>query len=836
MTALNLKWVAPASRQCGFLLFALALALRASSPLAAADAQFNEQIKPFLTAYCVSCHGEQKQKGDRRFDQLTGDITDDSSLVDLQDIIDQLNLAEMPPKNAKQPPDNERQAVVALLTGRINKYHDERKSSGSNTTLRRLNSREYKNTIRDLFHFNISMFDPTTGFPTDGTTDHLDNIGQTLVTSGHLLQRYLDAADSVVQKAITPTTKPESRVWRFNSGFRQQPEIDQVHGRTNGFSHLTLYDVPAADKPEGAYAHLVQFKEGVPFDGVYEVRFKAEALNRRHPYEIEFVGTNPDDPLRLNIVAGNARVGPMYKPQPIEPVLAEFDLADETQWYTARVWLDAGFAPRFTFPNGMMDVREMWGKMSRKYRDQFPPLVRGGIVEHRFNVIKYGKLPQIHIHEVEIEGPFYDTWPTPTQIAVLGDDWQTAHLTGQLTPDQMRLHLAEFASRAYRRSITSEELDRLMQVIEHRQKSGRTPLEAYSDGLKAVLCSPSFLYLDEPAPGKLSQHALASRLSYFLWSSIPDEELLASTETGKLIQPKALSAQVERMLKDSRSAAFLDGFLDSWLTLRDLGSMPPDRNKFEDFYRFDLQTAMRQETRLFARRLLDENLDIAKFLDADFTYVNKGLARLYGLPSPSSHDYQLVNLTDRHRGGLLGQGSVLTVTANGIDTSPVVRGVWLLENILGTPPNPPPPDVEPLDPDIRGAQTIREQLEKHRNVAACYDCHRKIDPLGFALENYDAIGAWRAQYSSKQPIDSAGELPSGEKFTDIQELKQILLTRQSQFATALTTKLLSYATGRPMTVADRAQIDAIVRQLQDKGNGFRDLVQLIVHSKTFQSK
>jgi hypothetical protein len=830
------KRVLLASCQRFFLLVAVAFAGQASAGLAAADQPFASQIKPFLDTYCISCHGEQKQKGDRRFDQLSEEITDDASLVDFQDIVDQLNLAEMPPKGAKKPSDTERQAAVAWLTSRIQKYHEVRRSSGGYSTLRRLNSREYKNTIRDLFHFNISMFDPTTGFPADGQTDHLDNIGQTLVTSGHLLERYLDAADRAINKAMTLGTKPEPRKWLFDRNFRQQPEIDQVHGRTNGFSHITLYDVPAADKPEGAYGHIAQFREGVPFDGFYEVRLKAEALNRRHPYDVEFVGTDPDDPLRLNIVAGNARVGPMYKPQPIEPVLAEFDLADEPRWYTARVWLDAGFAPRFTFPNGMMDAREMWGKMSRKYRDHFPPLVRGGIVEHRFNVIKYGKLPQIHIYEIEIEGPFYDSWPTATQKAILGDDSQTVHQTGQISSDQMRLHLAKFASRAYRRSVKSEELDRLIQVVEHRRKSGRTPLESYGDGLKAVLCSPSFLYLDEATSGKLSQHSLASRISYFLWSSMPDDELISAAETGKLMQAKALSAQVERMLKDSRSDAFLDGFLDSWLTLRDLGSMPPDRNKFEDFYRYDLQTAMRQETRLFARRLLDENLDIIKFLDADFTYINKGLAKLYGLPAPRSRDYQLVNLTDGHRGGLLGQGSVLTVTANGIDTSPVVRGVWLLENILGTPPNPPPPDVEPLDPDIRGAQTIREQLEKHRNVAACYDCHRRIDPLGFALENYDAIGAWRDRYSPKQSIDSAGELPSGEKFQNIQELKQILLKRQDQFATALTTKLLAYATGRPMTAADRPQINAIVGELRTRGNGFRDLIQLVAASKAFQSK
>jgi hypothetical protein len=478
----------------------------------------------------------------------------------------------------------------------------------------------------------------------------------------------------------------------------------------------------------------------------------------------------------------------------------------------------------------------MWGKMYRKYRDQLPPLTRGGIVEHRFNVIKFGKLPQIHIYEVEIEGPFYDEWPTPAQRAVLGNDFDAVQRTGELSSGQARKHLGEFASRAYRRPVQPEELDRLMQVVATRREAGRSPLEAFGDGLKAVLCSPSFLYLDEPRTGTLPPSAVASRLSYFLWSSMPDETLLAAANSGKLARPEGMREQVERLLRDPRSAAFLDGFLDSWLTLRDLGSMPPDRTKFEEFYRYDLQSAMKQETRLFARRLLDENLSVRNFLDADFTYVNSGLAKLYGLPAPRGGEFQLVNLTDRRRGGLLGQGSVLTVTANGIDTSPVVRGVWLLENILGTPPNPPPPDVEPLDPDIRGAQTIREQLEKHRSVASCYDCHRKIDPLGFALENYDAIGAWRNAYSAKAKIDSAGELPSGQKFSGVEEFKQVLLERQDQFATALTAKLLAYAAGRQITSADRPEIDAIVKKLNASGGGFRDLVQLVAASQAFRSK
>jgi Protein of unknown function (DUF1588)/Protein of unknown function (DUF1585)/Protein of unknown function (DUF1592) len=267
-----------------------------------------------------------------------------------------------------------------------------------------------------------------------------------------------------------------------------------------------------------------------------------------------------------------------------------------------------------------------------------------------------------------------------------------------------------------------------------------------------------------------------------------------------------------------------------------LGSMPPDRAKFDDFYRFDLQTAMREETRLFTRRLIDENLSVVNFLDSDFTYINKPLARLYDISPPQGSGFELVKLQDGRRGGLLGQASVLTVTANGIDTSPVVRGVWLLENILGTPPTPPPPDVPPLDPDVRGAKSIREQLEKHRNVASCYDCHRKIDPLGFALENYDAIGNWRQTYEGQAQIDTAGELPSGQHFSDVEGFKRILVERREQFVAALTSKLLAYATGRRIGPADRLQVQRIVAKLGERGDGMRDLIELVATSEGFLSK
>jgi hypothetical protein len=263
--------------------------------------------------------------------------------------------------------------------------------------------------------------------------------------------------------------------------------------------------------------------------------------------------------------------------------------------------------------------------------------------------------------------------------------------------------------------------------------------------------------------------------------------------------------------------------------------MPPDRGNFSAFYHYDLDSAMRLETFLFARYLTDQNLSVTNFLNSDFTFVNKPLARHYGIQPPAKPGFQFVRLSDPRRGGLLGQASILTLTANGIDTSPVVRGVWLLENILGTPPSPPPPDVEALDPDIRGAKTIRDQLRKHRDTATCNDCHRKIDPLGFALENFDPIGRWRTAYGRQGKIDASGELPGGQRFDNVEGLKTILLERRGQFAKALTEKLLAYAIGRHIHPSDRPHTDRILQQLDAQGNGFRDLIRLVVISEPFRS-
>jgi len=796
-------------------------------------------VQPFLNRYCLECHGPRQQKGNRHFDQLNSEIRDDDAHTTFQEILDQLTLGSMPPKKAQQPPQEERRAVIAWFTDRIALDRATRRSAAAGPLLRRLNLREYRNTLRDLLALDMTIFDPTAGLPKDQLEDHFDNIGAALVTSGPLLDRYLDAAEHAIRKAIYPLDRPQPQVWTFRGPFYQQREIDGSRERAKALNYLGLYDVVGSEKNEGAYAPMLDFPEGVPADGTYELRFRAAGVNRINHYDQAFLGLDPAEPLRLGIVPGNAAVGPMHKPQPIEPLLAELELADEAQWYTVPIRLDRGFSPRFTFRNGPIDVQSFWQKLVAKYRDEFKKLklrADGAVtrVVARTAVLSNGKLPQIRIHEVEIKGPVINEWPTTSQQAVFGEDCARIISSRTIDEPQVRRQLTRFATRAFRRPAQPEEIDRLVTLWQDGCRSGRTPLEAYADALQAVLVSPGFLYFDEHADdGSSSAFALASRLSYFLWSTMPDQRLLDLAADGRLRDPKVLAGEAERMLRDSRVEGFIHSFLDSWLTLRDLGSMPPDRKNFKAYYQNDLGPAMRRETELFAQALLSENLSVMNFLDADFTFVNRPLARHYWLEPPEGFGFERVKLTDKRRGGLLGQAGVLAVTANGIETSPVVRGVWLLENILGTPPSPPLADVEPLDPDARGATSIRERLQKHRENPNCYECHRKIDPLGFALENFDPIGRWRDHDEQGLKIDSAGELPDGATFADVIGLKRILVEQRELFARSLARKLLEYALGRRLKPTDRPAIDRLLAHQRQAGNGFRDLVIQAVLSEPF---
>ena len=410
------------------------------------DAPARDTIGPFLKTYCSECHGVEKQKGDRRFDQLTLPASDADDLTLLQDALDQLNLGDMPPRKAKQPPAEQVKAVINDLTRSVAEGQTRINSTGGQTVLRRLNRREYINTIGDLFALNMTMFDPTTKFPSDQVVMHMDNIGDALRTSDYLLDQYLDAADQVVEKAFKLQERPAEKTWTFKGNFRQQPQFDRVQNQApEPFRYLNLFETPKSFKHNGAYAPLLAFADGVPADGYYEIKVKAEAMHRQNSYDpAVFAPMDTEEPFRLGVVPGNNKAGWLHYPQPIEPLLAETTLGDSgPEWHTFKVWLDAGYTPRFTFPNGMMSL------VNNGFSMRHPNLLPKG--SRLFNSAEYLELaPHIRIHEVSIRGPLYDRRPPASQQVILGGIPFEASRTREI--------LTAFASRAYRRPAQPRKL------------------------------------------------------------------------------------------------------------------------------------------------------------------------------------------------------------------------------------------------------------------------------------------------------------------------------------------------------------------------------------------
>ena len=803
---------------------------------------FQEKIAPFFEKHCYKCHGENKQKADRRFDLLSFPVSNDDQLVDFQDALDQLNLGEMPPEEEIRPNQNELKQTIEWLTLAISNAQKQKLSTGGETVLRRLNKREYLYTISDLFNLNTNSFDPTQNFPSDNEVHHLDNQGHALVTSGFLLDKYLDAADMVVEKALPSLKKPNIQEWIQNDGFEQgeftrfmrEVQFLDSNLKQNSLHHIRLYEHPRSQRHMGSYGYMSDLSEGVPADGYYFFAFDATALYRIPPYEKNFAGTRSDEPFRLAVVPGNIEVGPLHLPQPLEPELAKFEMVEgKRKKYSARIWLDKGSTPRVIFLNGAHRARDAHIEASKFVRQNkgLIPLETGN--EDLIYGLQYAKLPQVRIYHMYLRGPIIDQWPTFVQKEMIGGN--------TFDPNLVTQNLENFLARAYRRPPTDKQIQSLLQIYRKRKSKGIGSWQAYKDSLKAALCSPNFIYLKEPVERKLNKldsYAIASRLSYFLWSSMPDRKLLDLAEHGILNDQKILSQEVERMLIDPKSNRFVDGFLDAWLTLDNLGTTPPDQNRFSEYYIDDLATAMRQETHVFFRHILDQNLPTSEFITAEYTFLNPALARHYRIDLPNFRmkppdSFTKVSTNGHPRGGLLGQASIHTVTANGVDTSPIIRGVWILENILGTPPAPPPPDIEAIEPDIRGSLTIRDQMEKHRTDPTCAECHRKIDPLGFGLENFDAIGRYRSTYRPRKIIDASGILPGGKEFKDLGEFMWHFREQESKFTRALTNKLMEYALGRQLEISDRPEIDRILDKIINADLGFRDLVNEVVMSDLF---
>ena len=783
-------------------------------------------LGPFLKAYCISCHGPEKQKGDRRFDHLTGDLTSLEEAELSQEILDQLNLAEMPPEGKKQPSAAELKEIVSLLTSSLAKARENARENSGKVVLRRLNRVEYLNTMRDLFELKMVDFDPTTTFPPDDPLDGFDNVGEGLIASSHLLQNYLEAARKVADKVIRPGPRP--KMIKYQSGTRSKTDIGKVIINGVGIDKVARREAGRLyikfRQPLGL--PLLDKKRGVPADGEYVIRFSAQAVRRKSRYKDEDLRFNSNEPMRLSISIDSRELGATA-----HRIIGEYEIPDDQVIEIEhRVWLEKGFTFHVHWANGPN------GSFKRILRKVLPKYNKDALYPIRNPPEMYvGSGPELHIHTLGIEGPFYEEWPLP------GFDRFFPDPPVAPGPEYLRDCLSRLANAAFRRPVSGAELKPYLDLAERYLEENKDFWAVARYGVRAILTSPRFLYLAEAAPrqgaGKLDSYELASRLSYFLWSSMPDDSLRKASASGKLNPPKELRSQVERMLRDPRASALTENFAGQWLHLRQLGEMPPDPEKSKAYYADNLEQAMLEETRRYFQHILSNNRSILDFVDSDYTFLNAALARHYNIPGVIQEGFQKVSLKpEHHRGGLLGHGSILTATSNGVETQPVVRGVWILGNLLGTPPSPPPPDVDPIEPDTRGVTTIRALMEKHRNNPTCYECHRKIDPLGLSMEHYDYIGAWRDRYTKKLPIDSSGEMPDGTAINGPAGIKQYLSARPQQFTRCLTEKLFIYAMGRRISFTDRDDIDRIVAIMPGHNHGLRELIQQVVASEPFQSK
>jgi mono/diheme cytochrome c family protein len=823
----------------------LAPLLASEKPAAAAKADvFVSHFRAFAAQHCVSCHGPAKQKGRLRLDRLPPAFDDKDVGETWMKVLDRLSRGEMPPKKQPQPSEKDSRAVLSDLRGQLHAASLSKQQREGRVVLRRLNRTEYQTTLCDLLATSVQVKDL---LPDDNTAAGFDKLSAVLdISSVHLL-RYQDAAEQAL-RAIIPT-RPLVK-------YKERRTGREITAKMSTFKELLGKEVVLKGDTLVMYVrpwgHIPCGTAPAPQAGRYRVRASVYSMGTdgkplpmmcscRDQYGRE------DDDVRA------VRDVPADKPTVIE---AEFDLKQR------QVIVFTGWS--------LPDMQRI------------PH-------EQRNKPINHKTAPALAVEWVEIEGPI-DPWPPAgyqqlfagvplkRQSAVrreaLGQPVPPEAGQGSLESyvydplvlapveprkDAERL-MRSFLPLAFRQPVSEKLQQYYVRLVHERLDKGFSFQEAMLVGYKAVLCSPHFLFLTERTGERrpvLDDYAVASRLSYFLWSSMPDGELLKLAARGELTKPAILRAQVERLLNDPKGHRFTENFAGQWLDLRSINATSPDPQIYAEYDDF-LFWSMARETALFFEKILRADRSLTEFVHTDWSFLNQRLAQHYGIRGIHGGELRKVKLPpDSHRGGVLTQASILKITADGTRTSPVLRGKWVLDRILGLPPSPPPPDIPILEPDIRGTTTIRQQLDKHRNTPACASCHRHIDPPGFALENFDVIGGWRDFYRATRPtragvvdlanypgrtifrgadVEQGAETADGQQFKDIDGYKQILLADKDQLARNLVCKLIVYATGADIQFADREVIEQLVARSRARNYGFRSLIHAVVQSRVFLNK
>lgn len=739
------------------------------------DSMLKRDLQPLLKTHCLDCHDASTSEGGVSLEVPQSALAMRRDRETWLRALRQVQVESMPPSDAAEMSATDRKSMVQLIDHIANSVDCGPNVNPGKVTLRRLNSNEYRNTIRELTGVDFS---PAANFPGDDVGYGFDNIGDVLSLPPLLLEKYLQAAEDIVGQAIK--TAPPAQILSIQ---RQGASLEGAdkYGARDG--KLLLYS-----------AGEVHLTETIPFSGDFSLLVTA------------YGDQAGDDACKIEVKVDG-------RLQRILNVAAS-DLTD----YPMKLKLGAGKRKiSFAFTNDYYKAAADGKKAEDRNVYIANVSLTGQSVVDKSK--KIGDLPASHRKLIFVS-------PTRNHSA----DAAAAEV------------IQRFASRAFRRPATDEELRRLNALAAEVRNDGGTFDESIQVAFQAVLVSPHFLYrYEQPRqPDRngvypsINAFELATRLSYFLWCSMPDDELFRHAWNNTLQQPDVLAAQVDRMIKDPRSVLMVDNFASQWLQLRNLDNSNPDEKQFPQFDD-EIRQLLRRETLTFFAAVMRYDRPITTLLDGRFTYLNEKLAKFYGIPGVSGDEFRFVRFEDGVRAGLLTQGSILTVTSNPTRTSPVKRGKWILDNILGTPPPPAPPNVPELErSELTG--TMRQRLVQHRDNPACASCHKLMDPLGFALENFDAIGQWRQQQDGL-PIDASGELPGGIQITGIDDLRTVLVQQQrEQFVRCVTEKLLTFALGRGLEYYDKCAVDKIQSRLAANDYRFSELILGIVQSDPFQKQ
>jgi hypothetical protein len=788
-----------------------------------------EPFEAFLKKHCVRCHGPQDEEGDIRIDRLSRDFKAGLDSHHWAEVLDKLNSGEMPPEDEPQPTQDEIAGFVARLDSLLKEGRAARMAARPSVSHYRLSRKEYQNTVYDLLGVRYDPAKP--GELNEDTLWHgYERIGAQLSLSPSHVDRYYRAADIVLDRAFPATSSEARKVrmtaaeLRYGDGKKQQEALDRF-GIKRPLRYLLFPGRTGTALSSNWFG-----RTGPEHSGLYKLRLQASGI--RPP------GGQP----------AHLSIGKQTSEETVDGLI-EFDITaaeDSPQVYEFEVFLE--------MPTGLDFCVVATDVVDRRGGAAFRHAIasRGGYIfthssetlllnpnaPQMFDGEGNGIFSTVLLDWIEWEGPLVTEAERARRQGIIPPD--------DATPEVVAEHLKRFAERAWRRPVKKEELKDYLETYRVEREAGAKPADAYRIMLQSVLTSRNFIYLVEGDPAarqQLTDWELASRLSYFLWSSMPDDALFAAAR-GETLNGERLRKEVDRMLTDSRINRFIDDFSRQWLQLNRVGMFPPDK-KLYPAYDDWLEASMREEPVEYFREMLAKNLPIESFLDSDWTVANARLCDFYGLPEPKTDGFQRVSLTpEDHRGGLLTMAAVLGLTSDGTRHRPVHRGVWLSEAIFNRTPPSPPANVDPIEPiPPKGTKiTIRQRMEVHAKNTSCAACHRNIDPLGLAFDQYDAIGQWRTREQvptgvGEDPlVDASGVMPDGRPFTDSDQFKQLLLEDRDKIARAFIEHLCTYALRRVLTVDDRDGVQAIVDEAKRYQYGVRDIVRAVALSELIRKR